>query len=111
MKGYRDPVELRRGRQLTLYEEIVVSGDGNDIERAEQLDDGGGIGAVADHIAGAQNGVEPATRYDTPACYRGKLRYHLRVHWWANNQPHRLAGPLVLGAARYGGYGLLAGDT
>lgn len=54
---------------------------------------------------GYRPGVEFATCYQRPQGAH-RLRYHVRVRW-----PIPVAGPLVVGAGRYRGLGVLAGQT
>ncbi|MBY0458533.1 MAG: hypothetical protein K2V38_14430 [Gemmataceae bacterium] len=51
---------------------------------------------------GFRAGVEPATRYQTPASVTGP-RYHVRVRF-----AHPVRGPLSVGVCRYRGVGLFA---
>lgn len=60
---------------------------------------------------GFHPGVDLATRYVVPACQGRRLRYHVQVRWNHAGRDVPLTGPLVLGAGRYGGFGLLAVDS
>ena len=57
-------------------------------------------------------GLDLATRYDCPDHLKGKPRYHVRIHWKdAVGGSVNLCGPVVIGAGRYCGLGLFAGDN
>jgi len=61
---------------------------------------------------GFRPGVELASRYRTPAYLAGFPRHHVRVCWRDDaGRPVVVRGPIALGAGRYCGLGLLAGDA
>jgi CRISPR-associated protein Csb2 len=61
---------------------------------------------------GFRAGLQPATRYEQPARLKGYPRYHVRLHWRdSSGRPIKVRGPVVIGAARYCGLGLFAGEA
>ncbi len=55
---------------------------------------------------GFRAGVDRAQRYRLPEQLRERVSYHVQVRW-----PTAVRGPLVIGAGRYRGLGLFAGEA
>lgn len=121
LPGYDDPDHLRaklrdeatEGRRR-LYERLDAR-----IESLlrKAIRQAGFSSTLADHAelqwrqVGFRAGVDLATRYARSEHHRNKPRYHVRINWRdAAGNSLKVCGPVAIGAGRYSGLGLFAGE-
>jgi CRISPR-associated protein Csb2 len=60
---------------------------------------------------GFRPGLEMATQYHPPAYLKSYPKYHVRIHWRdASGRSINVRGPVVIGAGRYCGLGVMSAD-